>query len=167
MYRGALRRFPKRARRMVGAPGVFGRDPSVASLAASWPGMGGSRAGLAGGVSGKSTIGYKFVSPEYFSVLGIAIVRGRGFAETERSASDAVAVVSEIVATTEFSGAIRTVAPARRSTGSRDLTTLTSRWEAAASTPRPLRRRLPIAIARALRANGPTQGRRWCCRTGQ
>ena len=30
--------------------------------------------------------GYQFVSPEYFSVLGIDLVRGRGFAQTERSA---------------------------------------------------------------------------------
>ena len=43
-------------------------------------------------------VGYKFVSPEFFSVLGIDIVRGRGFAQTERSASVAVAVVSESVA---------------------------------------------------------------------
>ena len=47
---------------------------------------------------GKSVVGYKFVSPEFFSVLGIDIVRGRGFAPTERSASVAVAVVSESVA---------------------------------------------------------------------
>ena len=47
---------------------------------------------------GKSTVGYKFVSPEFFNVLGIDIVRGRGFAPTERSASVAVAVVSESAA---------------------------------------------------------------------
>ena len=41
---------------------------------------------------------YKFVSPEYFSVLDIAIVRGRGFLEAERSAHAAVAVVTESVA---------------------------------------------------------------------
>ena len=48
--------------------------------------------------AGKSTVAYQFVSPEYFSVLGIDLVRGRGFAPTERSASAAVAVVSESVA---------------------------------------------------------------------
>ena len=41
---------------------------------------------------------YQFVSPEYFSVLGIDLVRGRGFMQTERSASAAIAVVSESVA---------------------------------------------------------------------
>ncbi len=74
-------------------------DPSVALVAASWPdALGRPRAALADGASGKSTIGYRFVSPEYFSVLGIDIVRGRGFAQSERSADVAVAVVSESVA---------------------------------------------------------------------
>ncbi len=86
-------------------------DPSVVSVAASWPGaLGGHRAAfaeasasapkasVADGVSGKSPIAYTFVSPEYFSVLGIDIVRGRGFTPTERSTSIAVAVVSESVA---------------------------------------------------------------------
>jgi hypothetical protein len=49
-------------------------------------------------VTGKSTVAYQFVSPEYFSVLGIDLVRGRGFAQNERNASAAVAVVSESVA---------------------------------------------------------------------
>ena len=79
-------------------------EPSVVSVAASWPGaLGGSRAAfaeaaVAGGASDKSPTSYTFVSPEYFSVLGIDIVRGRGFTPTERSASVAVAVVSESVA---------------------------------------------------------------------
>ncbi len=73
-------------------------EPSVASVAASWPGGLGGRAAFAAGASGKSTVAYQFVSPEYFSVLGIDVVRGRGFAPTERSASGAVAVVSESVA---------------------------------------------------------------------
>ena len=86
-------------------------DPSVVSVAASWPGaLGGHRAAfaeasasapkasVANGVSDKSPIAYTFVSPEYFSVLGIDIVRGRGFTPTERSTSIAVAVVSESVA---------------------------------------------------------------------
>ena len=45
--------------------------------------------------AGKSTVAYKFVSPEYFSVLGIDVLRGRGFTHAERTASAAVAVVSE------------------------------------------------------------------------
>jgi predicted permease len=76
-------------------------DPMVASVAASWPawlgGLGGLPA-LAEGARGKSTVTYQFVSPEYFSVFGIDLVRGRRFAETERSANAAVAIVSESVA---------------------------------------------------------------------
>jgi putative ABC transport system permease protein len=93
-------------------------EPSVASIAASWPDALGQRAAyaeapasaeptadkpapkaaFAGAATGKSAVGYKFVSPEYFSVLGIDIVRGRGFAQTERSARVAVAVVSDSAA---------------------------------------------------------------------
>ena len=75
-------------------------EPSVASVAASragWAGWAGCPA-FAEGASGKSTVTYQFVSPEYFGVLGIDLVRGRGFTQTERSASAAVAVVSESVA---------------------------------------------------------------------
>jgi predicted permease len=77
---------------------VVRREPSVASVAASWPGGLGGRAAFADGATGRATVGYKFVSPEYFSVLGIDLVRGRGFTPTERSAGTAVAVVSESVA---------------------------------------------------------------------
>ena len=41
---------------------------------------------------------YQFVSPEFFDVLGIDVVRGRGFADTERNPNEGVAVVSETVA---------------------------------------------------------------------
>jgi predicted permease len=74
------------------------REPSVAAIAASSPDALSKYAGLAEGASGKSPIAYKFVSPEFFSVLGIDIVRGRGFTPAERSASLAVAVVSESAA---------------------------------------------------------------------
>jgi len=79
-------------------------EPPVVSVAASWPGaLGGGRAAFAetasaSGAGDKSPLAYMFVSPEYFSVLGVEIVRGRGFMPTERSASVAVAVVSESVA---------------------------------------------------------------------
>ena len=73
-------------------------EPSVGSVAAAWPGPMNDRVGSAGSASGKLAVGYKFVSPEYFNLLGVDIVRGRGFAQTERSASAAVAVVSESAA---------------------------------------------------------------------
>ena len=74
------------------------REPSVASMAASWPGLLGGRNVVAESAAEKSTVPYQFVSPEYFGVLGIDLVRGRGFAPTERSADAAVAIVSERVA---------------------------------------------------------------------
>jgi len=80
---------------------VVKSEPLVASVAASWPGwLGvlGARPVVAEGASGKSTVTYQLVSPEYFGVLEIDLVRGRGFTETEHSATGAVAVVSESVA---------------------------------------------------------------------
>src|SRR5882672_413549 len=76
-------------------------DPSVAAVAASWPGFLGGLAGAPAygeGANGKSVVKYQFVSPEFFGVLGIEVVRGRGFADTERNPTEAVAVVSESVA---------------------------------------------------------------------
>ncbi len=74
-------------------------DPSVASVAASWPvALGQPRAAFAADTRGTSAVGYRFVSPEFFGVLGIDIVRGRGFEQAERSARVAVTVVSESAA---------------------------------------------------------------------
>ena len=73
-------------------------EPQVALVAASLPGVLGGRSAFADGTSGKSTVTYQFVSPEYFGVLGIDLVRGRGFTEVERSSDAAVAIVSESAA---------------------------------------------------------------------
>ena len=94
-------------------------EPSVASVAASWPDtLGRPRAAFAeapapkaafaeapafaeataGKPASGSTVAYKFVSPEYFGVLGIDVLRGRGFTQAERTSTAAVAVVSETVA---------------------------------------------------------------------
>jgi predicted permease len=73
-------------------------EPQVASVAATLPGVLGGRPALAEGASGKSTVTYQFVSAEYFGVLAVDLVRGRGFNEVERSADAAVAIVSEGVA---------------------------------------------------------------------
>ncbi len=87
---------------------VVKSDPAVASVAASWPtflGVLGSRPAFAEGASGKSAITYQFVSPEYFDVLDIDLVRGRGFTPAERNVSAAVAVVSETSARELWPGA--------------------------------------------------------------
>jgi predicted permease len=79
---------------------VVTSDPSVASVAAStgWFGGLGGLPALVEGANGKLTVMNQFVSAEYFGVLGIDLVRGRAFAQTERSATAAVAIVSESVA---------------------------------------------------------------------
>ncbi len=82
-------------------------EPSVMAVSAAWPGPLGSRAAFAEPTSAEATAGkhrtrsnvaYKFVSPEYFDVLGIEIVRGRGFRPVERGADAGVLVVSQSVA---------------------------------------------------------------------
>jgi predicted permease len=73
-------------------------DPSVAAVAASWPAVAAPRAAYAETAGAKATVAYRFVSPEYFSVLDIAVVRGRAFTPGERSSNLAVAIVSEATA---------------------------------------------------------------------
>jgi putative ABC transport system permease protein len=73
---------------------VVRSESSVASVAAARPGAVGGFPALAEGAN-KSNSTFQFVSPEYFGVLGIDIVRGRGFTETERNADETVAIVSE------------------------------------------------------------------------
>ena len=74
-------------------------EPLVAAVAASWPGaLGEPRTALAESAGAKTTVAYKLVSPEYFDVLDIAVVRGRPFAPDERASSLAVAIVSETTA---------------------------------------------------------------------
>jgi predicted permease len=80
-------------------------EPSVAAIAAAWPGGLGGRAAVATGASGRSSIVYQFVSPEYFGVLDIDLLRGRGFTPIERSPDLAVAVVSEHAARQLWPGA--------------------------------------------------------------
>jgi len=78
-------------------------EPMVTAVAASWPdAMSRPRVAFArtdsATTEGRSHVAYQFVSPEYFDVLGIGVVRGRAFTPAERTASAAVAVVSQTVA---------------------------------------------------------------------
>ncbi|MCA1559725.1 MAG: ABC transporter permease [Acidobacteria bacterium] len=95
-------------------------EPSVRAVAASWPDLLGqpraafastfaeatadkatapkAASGSSADNSGTSNVAYRFVSPEYFSVLDIAVLKGRAFLEEESSSNAAVAVVSETVA---------------------------------------------------------------------
>jgi hypothetical protein len=80
-------------------------EPLIASVAASSPAWLGGRPAIAQGTTGKSPVSVQFVSPEYFGVHDVVLVRGRGFTESERSASAAVAVVSDVVAHELWPGA--------------------------------------------------------------
>lgn len=81
-------------------------NPSIAAVAASWPATTGMAEGAfveaqPGGAGTSTTrvgISYRFVSPEYFDVLGIDIRKGRAFSNTERIPESGVAVISETVA---------------------------------------------------------------------
>ena len=72
-------------------------EPSVAAVAASWSDPA-ARAAFAESSSAGARVDYKFVSPEYFSVLDIAVVRGRAFMPAERTPNLPVAIVSETTA---------------------------------------------------------------------
>jgi predicted permease len=72
------------------------RDPLVAAVAAAFPDpVFGSRPAVAASEQSKSPAAYKHVSAEYFSVLGIDIIRGRTFTGAETSADAGVAIVAE------------------------------------------------------------------------
>ena len=80
---------------------VVSSEPLAASIAASFPGFLGGLGGIPGlaeGAAGRSPITYQFVSPEFLGIYGIDLVRGRGFADSERSPNAAVAIVSESTA---------------------------------------------------------------------
>lgn len=73
-------------------------DPSVAAVAAAWPGALGGAPAYAEGAGGRSVVTFQFVSPNYMDVLEVDLMRGRGFDDNERNLNDGVAVVSESVA---------------------------------------------------------------------
>lgn len=74
-------------------------EPAVSAVAASWPDtLGRPREASAESAGSKAIVVYKFVSPEYFDVLDIDVLRGRGFTPAERALNAGVAVVSETTA---------------------------------------------------------------------
>ena len=79
-------------------------EPSVAALAASWPDLV-PRAAFAVSSGARASVAYRFVSPDYFSVLGIEVVRGRTFTLAERTSNLSVAIVSETTARTMWPNA--------------------------------------------------------------
>jgi predicted permease len=81
------------------------RDPVIAAVAASLPDpIFGTRPALAQSAGAKSPAAYRFVSPEYFNVLGIDLVRGRTFTASESSVNAGVTIVSESFAAEMWPG---------------------------------------------------------------
>ena len=75
---------------------ALARDPLIAEVSAAAPDpVFGTRPALADSGQRKSTAAYKFVSAEFFSVLGIDLVRGRSFTAAENNLNGAVAIVSD------------------------------------------------------------------------
>ena len=79
-------------------------EPSVAAVAAlSQPSDVVAETSLSADATGRTalrgrvTVGVMPVSPEYFDLLDVEIVSGRGFTQTERTAEAGVAVVSETI----------------------------------------------------------------------
>jgi predicted permease len=76
-------------------------EPLVDSVAASRPAViMPPQSGLAEIGSAKTAITYRFVSPEYFTVLDVPVTRGRAFARDEQSPALPIAIVSETAART-------------------------------------------------------------------
>jgi predicted permease len=71
-------------------------ESTITAHAAVRPGMlGPPHEAFAAIGAGRTPVGYKFVSPEYFDVFDIPIVRGRSFTAAERDGDHPVAIVSE------------------------------------------------------------------------
>jgi predicted permease len=86
---------PKRAAMLQ----AIASEPAVAAYAAVRPGiLAWPNAAVAVIGAARTPVGYKSVSPEYFDVFGIPIVRGRTFTAAERDGEQPVAIVTEATA---------------------------------------------------------------------
>ena len=79
--------------------GALRTDQSVAGIAASQPGALGSPRPVVATAEGRRVpAGQRFVSSEYFDVLDIPMIRGRGFDQSERTIDAGVVMISETTA---------------------------------------------------------------------
>jgi predicted permease len=85
----------------VAMVGGIASAPTISAYAAVRPNtLQGSYGGVATTIASQTPVTYKLVSPEYFDVLDIPIVRGRSFNAAERDGEEPVAVVPESFART-------------------------------------------------------------------
>jgi predicted permease len=77
-------------------------DPSVDAIAGSWPTpppLGKAPLATASTTDGATArMTYRLVTPSYFDVLGIGVLRGRAFTEDEARAGSSVAIISDALA---------------------------------------------------------------------
>ena len=86
---------PKRAAMLQ----AIASEPTVTAYGAVRPDMlTRPRDGFAEVGASRTPVAYKFVSPEYFEVFGIPILRGRSFTAAERDGDHPVVIVSESIA---------------------------------------------------------------------
>jgi predicted permease len=86
---------PKRAAMLQ----AIASEPAVTAYAAIRPDMlSRQNVAVAQGGTNRTPVTYRFVSPEYFDVFDIPIVRGRSFTAAERDGEQPVAIVSESLA---------------------------------------------------------------------
>jgi predicted permease len=84
---------------------VVTSEPAVQGVAAAWPSLLENRRATAEVAGERTPVTYQGVSPTYFQLLGVPLVRGRAFLDVERDARAGVAVVSQSVATRLWPGA--------------------------------------------------------------
>jgi putative ABC transport system permease protein len=93
--------FDELARRVAGAPGVVGATPVILS---PFTGAGGWDASFVAEGQGaraetsNPTLNLETVAPGYFETMGVPLLRGRGFAATDRRGAVPVAIVSRRLA---------------------------------------------------------------------
>lgn len=91
--------------RLNGLPGVRGvGSSSIPTLTGDDMGSNITVEGAPAGVSDENHVNYDAVSPAYFSTLGIPLVSGREFANSDGAKSPKVAIISEAMVKTYFPG---------------------------------------------------------------
>ena len=73
-------------------------DSTITAYAAVRPGMLAAHDGFAVTAAGRTAVTYKSVSPEYFDVFGVPILRGRAFTAAERDGEHPVVIVADSLA---------------------------------------------------------------------
>jgi predicted permease len=91
----ALESMPGVVAASVSAPAGFGRPTASTKVFI---------AGATGAQGKPTTVEYQVVAPEFFSAMGISVLRGRAFADEDRAGAELVTMVNETAARELFAG---------------------------------------------------------------